>query len=87
MIIVKQSNDYLPLSWKGVFLGTKARTASFTCSKGHTLCLRQHAIADDGTVTPSVVCPIDGCTFHEWIKLDKWSDVCAIIDEKEKNIK
>jgi hypothetical protein len=29
-----------------------------------------HSIASDGTVTPSVVCPHEGCTFHEMVKLE-----------------
>jgi hypothetical protein len=29
-----------------------------------------HSIADDGRVSPSVVCPL--CTFHEYIVLDGW---------------
>lgn len=32
-----------------------------------------HKIAEDGTVTPSVVhAPEDGCTFHEFVKLEDW---------------
>ena len=39
-----------------------------------------HTIADDGTVTPSVVCqagdkhrdPADGCDFHEIVRLEGW---------------
>lgn len=49
-----------------------------------------HVVADDGTVTPSDVCPYDaahvqrhglagetGCTFHEFIRLDGWSRPCT----------
>lgn len=32
-----------------------------------------HTIAADGTVTPSTVCPEEGCTFHEWVILDGWT--------------
>ena len=28
-----------------------------------------HRVAEDGTVTPSYVCPVDGCTFHDWVRL------------------
>lgn len=31
-----------------------------------------HDISDDGTVTPSLVCPHDGCDFHEWVQLAGW---------------
>lgn len=31
-----------------------------------------HSIASDGTVTPSVVCPVIGCDFHEYVRLEGW---------------
>lgn len=31
-----------------------------------------HEIDNDGTVTPSLVCPNDGCSFHEMVKLKDW---------------
>lgn len=31
-----------------------------------------HTVGDDGTVRPSLVCPADGCGFHEFVKLDGW---------------
>lgn len=34
-----------------------------------------HSIAPDGTVTPSVVCPWRGCSFHEFVKLTEWDGV------------
>lgn len=45
--------------------------AMFRCPKGH--CGRfDHAIAADGTVSPSVVCPEPGCGFHDHIRLKNW---------------
>lgn len=41
------------------------------CPNGH-FALLDHEIADDGTVSPSVVCPWDGCGFHEFIRLLDW---------------
>lgn len=35
---------------------------------------RGHDIAKDGVVSPSVVCPHNGCTWHVMAKLDGWSD-------------
>lgn len=32
-----------------------------------------HQIADDGTVSPSVVCTTEGCGFHEFIRLEGWA--------------
>jgi hypothetical protein len=40
--------------------------------KGHYLSIHKHSIAQDGTVSPSVVCPVEGCGFHEFIKLEEW---------------
>ncbi len=50
------------------------------CSGGHDATLRHlqlnnssgHTIAEDGTVTPSVVCPYDGCDFHKMVQLTDW---------------
>lgn len=62
----------MPLSWKpfgpgGVLL---------TCPNGHTCSLSTtkdgHEIAGDGSVSPSVVCPIEGCDFHDHIRLLDW---------------
>ncbi len=54
----------------------------FACPNGHVGTLfwtkgkpeRYHQIADDGTVSPSVVCdhPPDGCGFHQFIILEDW---------------
>lgn len=45
-----------------------------TCREGHTTRLtgRVHTVAADGTVQPSYVCPVGGCTFHEWVRLEGW---------------
>lgn len=36
----------------------------------HYIGIVDHIINLDGTVNPSVVCPIKGCTFHDFIKLE-----------------
>ncbi len=67
-----QNNDHTPGTWKGLKT-PEGRKASFTCPKcGQLGSLSDHDIAPDGTVTPSVVCPHEGCTFHENIKLEGW---------------
>ena len=48
------------------------RTALFCCPNGQIGSLTDHEIQPDGTVQPSVVCPHDGCNFHEFIKLEGW---------------
>lgn len=46
--------------------------ATLVCPKGHACWLRIHHIAADGSVSPSAVCPIAGCGFHDFIKLLDW---------------
>jgi len=41
------------------------------CPNGHIGVL-DHEIAEDGTVTPSVMCDREGCDFHEMIRLLDW---------------
>lgn len=45
-----------------------------TCPKGHTcqLSSKVHSIAGDGTLTPSYVCPVAGCGFHEYVRFVGW---------------
>ena len=45
------------------------------CGKSSTLwCpVGGHAIAADGTVHPSVVCPFEPRTFHRWVRLEGWT--------------
>lgn len=42
------------------------------CANGHIGSLDDHTIASDGTVSPSVVCQHEGCTYHEFIQLVGW---------------
>lgn len=55
-----------------------------TCASGHTTRLsgRVHTIAADGTVLPSYVCPVGGCSFHEMVRLDGWdpAHVFEVVD-------
>ena len=49
------------------------RTALVCCPQcGEVFSLSQHTIAEDGTVSPSVVHSRDGCTFHDFVKLLDW---------------
>lgn len=58
--------------WKRVYDSELKRwTARIEDPNGHALLL-DHEIADDGTVTPSVECPIEGCGFHENVRLIGW---------------
>lgn len=40
-----------------------------TCKAWATL---DHDVAADGTVTPSLICPYQPCTFHDMVKLEDW---------------
>lgn len=57
--------------WNRVTIDGKvtARVACPGC--GLTFAL-DHTIAKDGTVSPSLVCPIKGC-FHGFIRLEGWN--------------
>lgn len=65
---------------KGIWEGAQSacaacenRTALMSCPECGKICsLSQHIIQPDGTVTPSVVCPREGCTFHDYVKLEGW---------------
>ena len=50
------------------------KTASLSCPGcGEVASLSNHKIDDQGIVTPSLVCPFDGCSFHEWVQLEGWN--------------
>ena len=52
--------------------GDGVRTAIVSCPKcGGSVSLSRHEIAQDGSVSPSLVCPYD-CDFHEFVKLEGW---------------
>lgn len=62
----------------------KALVAMMSCPEcGKTSVLSGHEIAEDGNVTPSVVCP-HACKFHEYVQLEGWADMLRAIKEKEK---
>jgi len=71
MLTIPFNPDYKPLTWKGAQTPT-IRTALVTCSNGHVSSLTDHTIADDGSVSPSLVCPYKNCNFHEFVRLDGW---------------
>lgn len=69
-----------PLTWRPI-VPHPERPATFahdialvTCANGHecVLSAKVHAVAPDGTVSPSDVCPAQGCGFHEFVRLDGW---------------
>lgn len=44
-----------------------------TCGHDAQMALVVHSIGNDGTVSPSFVCPHPTCTFHEAVKLGDWT--------------
>lgn len=68
--------DIPPGHWIPVTLdGRKtAIVACALCGQHAYLC---HEIAADGTLSPSLVCPADGCAWHVFAKLDGWIDAAA----------
>lgn len=62
-----------PLHWKDCHPSTRHRfKAELTCSRGHGITLKGHAVHSDGRVEPSVVCLHPGCNFHEFVRLKEW---------------
>jgi hypothetical protein len=67
------NEDPPPLYWKACHPSTMKRfKAEMTCSRGHGMVLKQHAVYADGRVFPSVVCLEHECNFHEFVRLDTW---------------
>lgn len=59
--------------WKGGKRGDGQRTAILSCPMCRQPApLSDHTIEPDGMVSPSVVCPFQGCSFHEHLKLIGW---------------
>ena len=62
----------LAVTQPGEILNPEGTKAILVCPRGHTAALVTHSIAADGTVSPSAVCPVEGCGFHESIRLLDW---------------
>lgn len=68
-----------PLTWDYWLWGIApyTKTATVCCGNGHvgTVAPHVHAIAPDGTLSPSWVCPFKPCDWHEFARLDGWLEV------------
>ena len=60
------------MSWKPYRRADGCTSALFTCPEGHTGTLEGWEIAADGSVSPSVDCSPNGCSFHDYIRLLNW---------------
>lgn len=56
-----------PQTWRPL-----GKSAYIVCPNGHGASLLDHKIAWDGNVSPSVVCPEDGCGFHAIIQFSEF---------------
>ena len=79
IVFAKREKFYpaTPNTWCPTFVMSPAKelaalSAWATCPNGHNASLADHEIAPDGAVHPSVECQLDGCGFHEYVKLDRW---------------
>ncbi len=64
-----------PGTWRRVAEAARAVWVALVCCPqcGVECSLRgTHAVEADGTVRPSLVCPTEGCSFHEHVRLDGW---------------
>lgn len=79
MIDIPKGNESEKGTWQPIKYepARKMIWCEFTCPNGHgaTLAKSIHKIADDGTVSPSLICPRandEGCAFHEFVRLLNW---------------
>lgn len=72
MFLMRFDPRLAPGTWSKAKMVDGQPTALACCVNGHIASLSGHDIAADGTVTPSLVCPEDGCIFHEFVQLDNW---------------
>lgn len=76
LLIVEIKKAKIEDSWlieKGVYrIGTTdgKKTATMSCPNcGVSASLSHHDIDEKGNVSPSVVCPNESCSFHEYVQL------------------
>jgi len=79
LIIMKRSavkpgayHKLAPLTWHFERDYRSRLAPVVVCSNGHESTMTTHTVAADGTVSPSMVCPVEGCQFHEYVQLEGW---------------
>lgn len=76
---IQKSEAFTPNTWRhwidrDFAQKTDIQTAVLTCPNcGNAMSLKEHTIAENGAVSPSVVCPEKDCTFHEFVVLKEWT--------------
>lgn len=68
--------------WDRSFARGKPRVVVCCPGCGTVLGVEMHEIAPDGTISPSCMCPINGCEFHDTVKLEDWVDPEGVTREK-----
>lgn len=58
--------------WHHTILDGKPVAVAYCPKCGKEGYLDDHSIADDGTVTPSLICSHAPCDFHDTVKLAAW---------------
>lgn len=69
----KAKDELVPGTWKG-YHTPKGMSILVMDYAGHILSLDDHNIGEVGLVQPSVVCPEENCTFHQWLCLEGFED-------------
>ncbi len=82
----RYSTTMEPCTWNYLVDRTNEQiSASIVCPNGHYGIITDHKIADDGTVSPSVVCSVPSCNFHDHVILKSWDP--NLVKQKMKEAK
>jgi hypothetical protein len=69
------TGDPPPAHWKQCAPSAIKRfKAELTCPLGHGMTLKGHTVDARGLVSPSVVCHVPACSFHEFVVLEGWAN-------------
>lgn len=61
-----------PGTWIPITLDDQLTAKVFCPDCGQGASLADHSIYPDGEVQPSLVCPMENCSFHEFVSLEGW---------------
>jgi len=71
VLMERGTRERNPLTWLPLKAGARW-TAEIICANGHSGSLTNHSIGADGAVSPSCLCPEEGCGWHEMVRLQGW---------------
>ena len=71
VLLERGTRERKPLTWLPLKAGPRW-TAEIICANGHGGGLTNHTISSDGSVSPSCLCPVEGCGWHEMVRLTGW---------------